>query len=162
MQGNAFSNQGRAQADSAPPQHVIQGGVSKVALPPGFMGSWLVKGDRTKVEAASPANQAGFERSFSPNTTNVWTIKGSAHSGYTIGSDSGTEFPLYVEKLAGGAAFVRYQHPVYSTNAQEAIVMTLGNGGTTFEGLERVSIVKQGEPQPRCKVQYHLIGQRQH
>ncbi len=45
--------------------------------------------------------------------------------------------------------------------AQEAVVLELQNGGMSFQGLERISIVKEGEPQPRAKVTYQLYGQRQ-
>jgi hypothetical protein len=160
MHGNAFSNeplQGSAQ-HHAP----IQGGVTKVALPPGFMGAWAVRGQRTKVEAQSPDFQQQAENAFQMTTSNTWNISGNPQSGYKLTSDSGIDTQFWVDKLEGGAAFIRYQHPVKNTMAQEAVVMTLGNGGTTFEGLERISIVKQGVPQPRVKVQYQLAGQRQH
>ena len=164
----------QAPAYAPPPQtHVHQGGatqrapiqatVSKAALPPGFLGAWQVSGGRTKVEAASPEFQGAAEQAFAGQTSNVWTIKGSQQGGYSIGSDTGVNFPLYVDKVANGVAFVRYQHPVKNTMAKEAIVMQLGNGGTTFSGLERISIVKQVEgqaPVTRCKVQYQLNGQR--
>ena len=156
-------------AFSSPPLHAsaqqhapLQAGVTKVVLPPGFMGSWLVKGQRTKVEAMTPEFQQQAEAAFQMTTSNVWNISGNPKAGYTLGSDSGINTQLWVDKVEGGAAFIRYQHPIKNTMAQEAVVMTLGNGGATFEGLERVSIVKQGVPQPRVKVQYQLFGQRQH
>lgn len=144
-------------------QHApLQATVSKT-LPPGFLGAWLVNGSRTKVEA-QPEFQGAAEQAFAGNTRNTWTINGNAQSGYTIGSDTGVNFQLWVDKVANGVAFVRYQHPVKNTMAQEAIVMQLGPGGATFSGLERISIIKQVEGQPpmtRCKVQYQLSGQRQ-
>jgi len=139
----------------------IQGGVSKT-LPPGFLGIWNVAGQRTKVEAL-PEFRAGVQQIFAGNTQNTWTINGNPQSGYTIGSDSGVNFQLWVDKVANGVAFVRYQHPVNNTVAQEAIVMQLGNNGATFTGLERISIIKEVPGQPpvtRCKVQYQLTGQR--
>src|SRR5271154_1565310 len=42
----------------------LQGGVTKVALPPAFMGVWNVRGTRKSVEA-QPEFQQGAERSFS-------------------------------------------------------------------------------------------------
>ena len=148
-----------ASATQRPP---IQATISKT-LPPGFLGAWHVNGGRTKVEA-SPEFQGAAEQAFAGQTNNTWTINGSAQGGYSIGSDTGVNFPLYVDKVANGVAFVRYQHPVKNTMAQEAIVMQLGNGGATFSGLERISIIKQVEgqaPITRCKVQYQLMGQRQ-
>jgi hypothetical protein len=157
MHGNAFRDAPQEPPHRAP----IQAGVTKVALPPGFMGAWAVRGQRTKVEAQSPDFQQQAESAFQMTTSNVWNISGNPQSGYKLTSDSGIDTQFWVDKLEGGAAFIRYQHPVKNTMAQEAVVMTLGNGGTTFEGLERISIVKQGVPQPRVKVQYQLAGQRQ-
>ncbi len=159
MQGSAFSN--APLSGSAVERPPIQAGVTRsVALPAGFLGAWLVKGQRTKVES-QPEFQAAAESAFAVNTSNVWNISGNPQSGYTLGSDSGINTQLYVDKVQGGTAFLRYQHPVNNTMAQEAVVMSLQNGGARFEGLERVSIVKQGQP-PRAKVQYNLTGQRQH
>ncbi|MGH9554162.1 MAG: hypothetical protein ACRD3W_32590, partial [Terriglobales bacterium] len=63
--------------------------------------------------------------------------------------------------VEGGTAFIRYQHPISKTMAQEAIVMSLVPGGIQFNGLERISIVKEGMAQPRAKVTYQLMGSRQ-
>ncbi len=71
---------------------------------------------------------------------------------------------LIVDRVGpDGTAFIRYAHPMGrsgATSAQEAIVLTLQNGGMRFSGLERVSIVKNGGP-PRAKITYELMGQRQ-
>ncbi|HMP51824.1 MAG TPA: hypothetical protein PKD05_09740, partial [Candidatus Melainabacteria bacterium] len=67
--------------------------------------------------------------------------------------------PLFVNKVQGNTAFIRYGHPIKNTMAQEAIVMELSPDGKRFKGLERITIVKQGEP-PRAKVTYQLVGQR--
>lgn len=138
---------------------ILKAGVEhNVVLPAVFMGSWLVKGQRTKVEAESQF-QAVAENSFATSTTNVWKIEGDPQNGYQISSDSGINTQLWVDKVQGGTAFVRYQHPIKNTLAQEAIVMSLQPGGHYFHGLERVTIVKKGEP-PRAKVTYQLVGQR--
>jgi hypothetical protein len=155
MHGNAFKDAPQEPPHRAP----IQAGITKVALPVGFMGSWQVRGQRTSVQAQSPDFQQQAEAAFQMGTSNVWNISGNPQTGYKLTSDSGIDTQFWVDKLEGGAAFIRYQHPVKNTMAQEAVVMTLGNGGTTFEGLERISIVKQGAP-PRVKVQYQLAGQR--
>jgi hypothetical protein len=39
--------------------------------------------------------------------------------------------------------------------------MQLQQGGAQFDGLERISIVKQGEG-VRAKVEYNLVGHRLH
>jgi len=151
-QGGATQTQSRAP---------LQVTISKT-LPQGFLGQWQVNGSRTKVEAP-PSFQQQAEGAFAGQTANTWTISGNPQSGYSIGSDTGVNFQLWVDKVANGVAFVRYQHPVKNTVAQEAIVMQLGNGGATFSGLERISIVKNVPGQPpetRCKVQYQLNGQR--
>ncbi len=150
--------QGGASQNSRPP---LQATISKT-LPQGFLGQWLVNGNRTKVEAP-PNFQQQAEGAFAFQTSNTWTISGNPQSGYSIGSDTGVNFQLWVDKVANGVAFVRYQHPVKNTVAQEAIVMQLGNGGATFSGLERISIIKNEPGQPpvtRCKVQYQLNGTR--
>lgn len=137
----------------APIQQPLQGGV--VALPQGFMGAWRVQGQRQKVEAM-PEFQAGAEQAFSLNTNNTWNINGQPGSYSMSNGDMST--PLWVDKVEGGTAFIRYQHPVGKTMAQEAIVLSLVPGGVQFNGLERISIVKEGAQ--RAKVTYQLNGAR--
>jgi hypothetical protein len=132
----------------------------KVVLPPQFMGVWHVQGQRSKVEAM-PDFQAGAERAFNISTTNTWQISGNESSGYSMSSNDGVQTPLYVQSVQGNTAFIRYQHPINNTMAQEAFVMSLVAGGAQFNGLTRISIVKQGEPGPRAKVTYQLVGHRQ-
>ena len=146
------------QQRSAPP---IQASIQKqVVLPKGFMGPWVVQGQRTNIEA-QPQYQNGVGQLFAPTTRNVWNIGGNPQSGYTLKTDQGVTTSLNIYKVAGNQAFIRYQHPISKTMAQEAVVLELQNGGMSFQGLERISIVKEGEPQPRAKVTYQLYGQRQ-
>jgi beta-glucanase (GH16 family) len=121
------------------------------------MGSWRVQGQRSKVEAM-PEFQAGAEQAFSLNTNNTWNIGGQPGS-YSM-SNGEMSTPLWVDKVEGGTAFIRYQHQVGKTMAQEAIVLSLIPGGAQFNGLERISIVKEGMAQPRAKVTYQLNGSR--
>jgi hypothetical protein len=143
-------------SESAPRQRPIQGGV-QVVLPQGFMGAWRVQGQRSKVEAM-PEFQSGAEQAFQLNTNNTWNINGQPGS-YSM-SNGEMSTPLWVDKVEGGTAFIRYQHPVGKTMAQEAIVLSLVGGGGQFNGLERISIVKEGIPTPRAKVTYQLAGAR--
>jgi len=148
-------------AQKAPASAPLSAGVDTfVILPPAFLGVWQVQGQRIKVEAL-PEFAAGAEQAFALNNNQLWTISGSAGAGYTLGSNTGVTTPLTVDKVQGTTAFIRYQHPVGNTMAQEAIVMTLVQGGAQFNGLERISIVKQGLPTPRVKVTYQLFGRRQ-
>jgi hypothetical protein len=150
----------RQQSQQPRQTPTIQAGVQKQAvLPKGFMGAWRVMGNRTTVDA-QPQYQNGIGQIFQQRTQNVWNIGGNAGN-YTLSTDQGVTTQLYVQKVVGNQAFIRYQHPISKTMAQEAIVLQLGDGGMTFEGLERISIVKEGEPQPRAKVTYQLMGQRQ-
>lgn len=161
--GNAQSNQlnGGAQREQQPPpvrRAPIQMQVQKqVVLPANFLGAWNVQGQRTKVEAM-PEFQAGAEAVFAPNTSNVWNIGGNPSSGYSMSSDAGVQTSLVVDKVEGNTAFIRYSHPIKNTVAQEAIVMSLVPGGAVFNGLERVSIAKEGVT--RAKVTYQLVGRR--
>jgi hypothetical protein len=164
LNGGANSNamMGRSdvlpQYQSRPP---LMGTTSQsVALPPVFMGAWNVQGQRIKV-VAMPEFQAGAERAFAGSTSNIWQISGNPQMGYSMSSNTGIQTALVVDKVENGTAYMRYQHPIGNTTAQEAIVMTLSNGGVQFNGLERVSIVKQGLPQPRAQVTYQLVGHRQ-
>jgi hypothetical protein len=142
------------------PRPPLQTGISKpVALPPPFLGAWNVQGQRVKVEAV-PEFQAGAEQAFAMTTQNVWSISGSPQGGYSMGSNTGIRTPLVVDSVQGSTAFIRYQHPIGKTMAQEAIVMTLTPTGVQFNGLERISIVKEGAP-PRARVTYQLTGFRQ-
>jgi hypothetical protein len=136
----------------------LQGNVA-VSLPAGFLGAWNVQGRRSKVEA-QPQFQAGAERSFNMSNQQIWQITGNPGN-YALNSNTGISTPIYVDKVSGSTAFIRYQHQVGNTMAQEAIVMALQPGSAQFNGLERISIVKQGLPEPRAKVTYQLIGTRQ-
>lgn len=148
---------GNVQND-APRRPPIQAQVQqRVVLPASFLGSWRVQGQRMKVEA-KPEFQAGAEAAFSVQTTNVWNIGGDPNSGYSMSNDAGVSTQLVVDKVEGNTAFIRYQHPINNTVAGEAIVMSLVPGGVRFNGLERVSISKQGDL--RAKVTYQLVGQR--
>jgi hypothetical protein len=139
-------------------QESFNAGVTAISLPPPFLGVWQVHGQRTGVEAL-PEFQAAAQQAFTISNDQTWNISGN-QGNYTLGSNTGITTPLYVDKVQGNTAFVRYQHPVGNTMAQEAIVMSLRSGGAQFDGLERISIVKQGLPQPRAKVTYQLMGTR--
>lgn len=153
--------QGSATENARPQQPMrLQTQVEKPGvLPPAFLGAWQVMGLRSGVEA-QPAYQAGIGNIFTGQNTQIWNIQGNPGSGYVLSSDTGAQTQLYIDKVAGNTAFIRYQHPIRNTMAQEAIVMQLSADGRAFQGLERISIVKQGEPQPRAKVTYQLNGRR--
>ena len=76
-----------------------------------------------------------------------------------LNNDQGVSTSLLVQST-GDTAILRYQHPIKNTVAQEAVVMQLLPGGASFNGIERISIVKQGEG-VRAKVEYNLLGRRQ-
>jgi len=156
LNGNANQQQQQQQQRPAP---MLQTGITQVALPPEFMGVWNVQGRRTKVEA-QPEFQAGAEQAFAMSNQQIWTIQGG-QGAYTLSSNTGIQTPFNVYKVQGSTAYIRYQHPVKNTMAQEAVVMSLVGGGAQFNGLERISIVKEGVPQPRAKVTYELVGTRQ-
>jgi hypothetical protein len=147
------------QQNQRPPMQ-MQAQVEKPGvLPPAFLGAWQVAGLRSNVEA-QPAFQQGIGGIFQVQNAQIWNIQGNPGSGYVLQSDTGVQTQLYIDKVAGNTAFIRYQHPIKNTMAQEAIVMQLSADGRGFSGLERISIVKQGEPQPRAKVTYQLTGRR--
>lgn len=155
-----------AVQQSAPPQQrpPIQAS-AQASPPPGvlpqvFLGTWQVLGQRSNVEAL-PQYQQGIGNIFSANNQQVWSISGNPGQGYVMSSNTGAQTQIYVDKVQGNTAFIRYQHPINKTMAQEAIVMQLSPDGRNFQGMERISIVKQGEPGPRAKVTYQLMGQRQ-
>lgn len=162
MQGGTSLNrqtplQGETDAGSQP----MRASTRQVVLPNDFLGVWTVSGQRTKVEA-QPEFAAGAQRAFAQSTNNTWQIRGNASSGYSLSSSTGASMPLIVDKVEGQTAFIRYQHPIGNTMAQEAVVMQLVSGNVQFNGLERISIVKQGLPEPRARVTYKLVGRRQH
>lgn len=156
----------KTQAPAPPP---MQGNIQQTPmqvqtpvqgyLPPQFLGVWQVMGSRSGAEA-QPQYQGAIDSIFSATTSNTWRIQGNQQSGYVLSTDTGVQTALMVE-TQGNTAILRYQHPIKNTMAQEALVMQLLPGGAQFDGLERISIVKQGEPQPRAKVTYKLIGRRQ-
>jgi hypothetical protein len=147
---------------NTPGQKPLVGGVQKqIVLPPQFLGVWSVSGQRIKVEAL-PEFQASAENAFSITTNNTWEISGDVQHGYTMGSNTGVKTPLAVDKVQGNQAFIRYQHQVGNTMAQEAIVMQLQQNGNAFTGLEKVSIVKEPQQPARARVVYQLSGIRMH
>jgi len=151
-------NTGIQQTVQPPPRRPMQlQATQRVVLPASFLGSWRVSGTRVKVEA-KPEFQAGAEAAFQVKTMNTWNIGGDPNSGYSMSNDQGVSTQLVVDKVEGNTAFIRYQHPINNTVAGEAIVMSLVPGGVQFNGLERVSITKQGDV--RAKVTYQLVGQR--
>lgn len=158
-QGHADSNVLQGNAVSQPPRNLTSGASQRVVLPPQFLGAWNVQGQRVKVEA-SPEFQAGAESAFAGRTNNIWQISSDGNGGYVLGSNTGIKTALVVDGVQGSTAFIRYQHPIGNTMAQEAIVMTLQSGAARFNGLERITIVKQGQP-PRARVEYQLTGTRQ-
>ncbi len=150
----------QGQIEQAPVQRPMQVGIQQsVQLPPGFMGAWVVSGLRQNIEA-QPQYQAAIPTIFQGQTQDVWTISGNPNSGYAFANEAGVRTSIFVDKVQGDTAFIRYQHPIKNTMAQEAIVMQIAPGGAQFKGLERISIVKQGEPGPRAKVTYQLMGRR--
>ncbi|MBX9670216.1 MAG: hypothetical protein K2X93_21630 [Candidatus Obscuribacterales bacterium] len=130
-----------------------------VALPQGFLGAWQVSGMRKDIQA-QPQFQAAIPTIFSEQTQDIWNISGDPRGGYAFNNQAGVKSSIFVDKVQGDTAFIRYQHPIKNTMAQEAIVMQLVPGGAQFNGLERISIIKQGEPGPRAQVTYALQGRR--
>ena len=171
LNGN-LNAQRAVQPPPPPPRPPIQGNINRTPppmiqpqapqngyLPPQFLGVWQVLGSRSGVEAQQQYQQ-GIDSIFSATTANTWKIQGNPQQGYMLSTDTGVSTALTVQ-TQGNTAILRYQHPIKNTMAQEALVMQLQPGGAQFDGLERISIVKQGEPQPRAKVTYKLIGRRQ-
>lgn len=158
LQGGATSIQRPPQ--QKPVQRPPMQASAQVTLPPAFMGAWLVQGNRKEVKANTPDFQATANSAFAQSTRNIWNIQGNANN-YSLTTDQGVTTQLHIWKVAGNRAFIRYQHPIGKTMAQEAIVMELGNNGASFSGLERISIIKEGEKIPRAQVTYGLSGTRQ-
>lgn len=159
---------GAMQVTQPPPvqqpayQPPMQASIAAPGVLPGeFLGVWQVLGSRSAVNAA-PQFQQGINNIFQATTADTWTIQGNPNQGYSLTSSTGVSTQISVDKVQGTTAFIRYQHPIKNTVAQEAIVMQLGPGGASFQGLEQIRIMKQGEPGPRCTVKYQLSGRRQH
>ena len=128
-------------------------------LPPEFLGVWQVMGSRSAIEAQAIYQQA-IGGIFSGSTTNTWRIQGNPQGGYFLSTDTGVSTPLQV-KSQGNSATIIYQHPINKTMAKEELKLQLQTGGVQFIGTERIAIVKVGEPEPRAKVTYKLVGRRQ-
>ncbi len=157
---NTGSNVSRASLNSSINSNTFQLGTQKtVVLPPSFLGVWNVIGQRVKVEAL-PEYQSNAENAFALNTNNTWQFSGNPANGYLMSSNTGIRTQLTVDKVQGNTAFIRYQHPIKNTMAQEAVVISLQGNNDRFTGLERISIVKQGQT-PRAEVTYQLSGFRQ-
>ncbi len=155
FQGNANMQPLQGNANMQP----LQGNVS-VNLPPQFLGQWLVQSQRIKVEA-QPQFQAGANNAFAVKPpTAIWNITGSQATGYQFSSNTGVNCPIIVDKATQNTAYIRYQHPINNTMAQEAVVLNINATGNQFDGLERISIIKQGISEPRAKVTYQLFGSR--
>lgn len=141
----------------------IQAGIQQNAPPPGvlpqqFLGRWQVMGSRSNVQAR-PEYQSGIENIFTATNSQTWNIVGGG-GGYSMSSDSGVS-AVQVGNCTASIAYIRYAHPIKNTVAQEAIVLQLSADGRSFQGKQRISIVKQGEGAPRAQVTYNLMGYRQ-
>lgn len=139
----------QASAQASPPPGV---------LPTQFMGNWLVIGQRQQIQAR-PEYQNGIDSIFTSSNSQTWNIVGQPNA-YSMSSSTGVQ-SVQVGQCNNTTAFLRYQHPIKNTVAQEAIVMQLAPDGMTFQGMQRITIKKQGEPTPRAQVTYQLMGRRQ-
>ncbi len=128
-------------------------------LPPQFLGRWSVSGQRSSMEG-QPQYQSALGGIFAATTSNTWNVTGDPDQGYLLTTDSGVSTPLSVHMENAQTAVLQYKHPINKTLALEAVVLQLNPGGTSFSGLERISIVKPGEPAPRAKVTYKLFGRK--
>ena len=128
-------------------------------LPPQFLGRWSVSGQRSSMEG-QPQYQSALGGIFAATTSNTWNVTGDPEQGYLLTTDSGVSTPLSVHMENSQTAVLQYKHPINKTLALEAVVLQLNPGGTSFSGLERISIVKPGEPAPRAKVTYKLFGRK--
>ncbi len=134
-----------------------------VALPPSFLGKWAVQGSKTNFEAIQAKYQAANE-AFAPQTQNIWILMGNPQQGYSFSNEVGVRCPLIVDKVEGSRAYIRYQHQMKNTIAQEAIVLEVSPDGSQLNGMERITIVKPGQGPdsgPRAKVTYQLNGFKQ-
>lgn len=129
------------------------------ALPPQFLGRWSVSGQRSSMDG-QPQYQSALGGIFAATTQNTWNVTGSPEEGYLLTTDSGVSTPISVHMENSQTAVLQYKHPIKNTLALEAVVLQLGAGGNSFSGLERISIVKPGEPAPRAKVTYQLSGRK--
>jgi hypothetical protein len=152
------------QQTAAPPPMQASAAVdTRPAPPPGvlpqsIMGRWLVLGSRGNVQAR-PEFQSGIDNIFTMSNSQTWEIGGQPGA-YSMNSSSGVS-QVQVGQCTATTAYIRYQHQIKNTMAQEAIVMQVSPDGRSFQGMQRISIVKPGEGQPRAVVTYQLMGQRQ-
>lgn len=151
-------NAGLQQNTQPPPMRAAVQNAPPGVLPQQFMGNWLVLGSRTKVDAR-PEYQSGVGNIFTSSNSQSWNIVG-APGGYSMSSTTGVQ-SVQVGNCNTTTAFLRYAHPVGNTVAEEAIVMQLAADGQSFQGMQRITIRKQGEPSPRAQVTYSLMGRRQ-
>lgn len=148
----------QANIQSNPPlQANVQASPPPGVLPPQFLGAWSVMGSRKSVQAR-PEFQSGIEGIFTSVNSQTWNI-GGGPGGYSMSSDTGVS-QVQIGQCTANTAFVRYQHPMKNTMIQEAIVLQLAPDGRSFQGMQRITVMKQGEPQPRAQVTYNLMGQR--
>ncbi len=139
------------------------GAQRSVPLPPNFLGRWAVQGRKTEFVPLKPEFADGSQY-FQPQTQDVWIISGNPNQGYAFSNDQGVKSPLIVDKVQGSQAFIRYQHQMNKTIAQEAIVLEVGPDGGQFNGMARMTIIKPGQGPntgPRAKVTYQLVGFKQ-
>lgn len=155
--------QAAVQQTVVPPRPQYHAQVQQQAPPPGvlpgqFMGNWNVLSSRAKIEAR-PELQDRVANAYPMSMSQTWSIGGQPGR-YSMNSSSGVS-SVQVGNCTASVAYIRYQHQVINTMAQEAIVMQLSPDGRSFQGMERITIVKPGEPGPRFVVTYNLMGQRQ-
>jgi hypothetical protein len=101
------------QQQRPPQQRPIQAQVQQsVELPKGFMGAWVVQGQRSNMQAL-PQFQGSIgsvlPSKLAPATSGISL---AIHApGYTLTTDQGVSTKLNIHKVAGNTAFILYQHP---------------------------------------------------
>ena len=70
-----------------------------------------MNGSRQKIEAL-PQYQPGIGNIFTVNNSQYWQIGGSPQQGYQLSSNTGVRTQIFVDKVQGNTAFLRYQHQI--------------------------------------------------
>jgi hypothetical protein len=151
-------------AKNAQSQKTLKGSANQNAarvavLPKQFLGTWVVRGSRTRAMGGGPQYQAAINRVMPQANNQNWMIAGRPGA-YSMNSTAGAS-SISVEQSSADTVFIRHQCRVGNCVAYESYVLRLDANGRTFRGMMNCNVSKPGEPPPpRFQAQYALTGQR--
>jgi hypothetical protein len=144
-------------SSTSPSNRIAAPNIRAVELPSMFLKTWYIKCTKQKFDV-QPQFEADCKGLPYLGGDTVWTITPDQNSNqYKIFSDADYSVELWVDKVQGQTAFLRFKQVIDAFLIQEAVVMTVSTDGRQFNGLRRLTVCK-GNSVPMAKAHYQLSG----